>query len=959
MVGAGIAAAVAGCGIDSDHQPLLPPGEEADHRAPARDDPHGARAGNPAGNATLGPLGSQSLAEVSCAHEGAPGGFDYCSPACPCEHGGGDCDDDSDCATGLICVKGGIGAQFGYDPDVDICLATCHRSPVGSSPYCTEECPCDAGEGDCDDNAECAPGLTCVKDVGTRYGWDEEVDVCEDTCHPSANGGWDYCSAGCACDAGEGDCDSNAECAPGLVCAKDAGGRYGWDPEIDVCECAPDSETCAPGCPCDGEPAGTSLFLQVFDTAGVPVPSAAVTVDGVLHATDGVGRIVLENLAPGRVNARIEARGHASASVVVDLPSGAHAGKDVHLLPLGAPIPFDAGAGAVLAPAQTDVRVTIPASGLVDFNGEPVTGTVEATVVLLDPTTASPADFPGPLAGQSAGTGAVVELESFGMVEVSLWQNGFPLRLAPGATATIELPVPGALASQFQPGDTVPAWWLDLDAGVWREEGAGVIRAAAGDPSRLVWIVDVEHFTWWNCDRPWTDKNCFDVTVVDTFGNPVSDILVGAQGVSYTGQSSQSYTDAGGQACTDIKLGGTADLLLGSLFSPLAPAELLVGSGPAGDCAGTGAACIPITVTLPFGTKICNPGAVEPCSYGGPPGTEDVGLCQAGASMCNATGTALSGCQGEVLPLTETCTTPFDDDCDGEANEGDGDQCDCDPGETTSCYSGPEDTVGVGICQAGERLCMIGLGKYGPCEGEVLPQPEQCETPADESCDGNPACNCVDAPSDMSAWWPGDTAAQDLVGGNDGVLQGSAAAGASGKVEGAFFLDGSGDYVEVADADALDVGTGDFSLEMWVRTADSSGVKVLVDKRLESGTVRGYTIYLAGGRLSFQLADGGFSNYGSSALVADGQWHHIAVTVDRDDPVGLRFYTDGALVTSANPTRHSGSLDNTFPFRIGSRSSSVTGLFLGSLDEVSLYKRVLTAAEIQAIHQADIDGKCK
>lgn len=66
------------------------------------------------------------------------------------------------------------------------------------------------------------------------------------------DGGSDYCSAGCPCEAEEGDCDSTAECVPGLICGKDAGARYGWAPEIDVCECNLDSDTCAPGCPCDG-----------------------------------------------------------------------------------------------------------------------------------------------------------------------------------------------------------------------------------------------------------------------------------------------------------------------------------------------------------------------------------------------------------------------------------------------------------------------------------------------------------------------------------------------------------------------------------------------------------------------------------------------------------------------------------------------------------------------------------
>ena len=35
---------------------------------------------------------------------------------------------------------------------------------------------------------------------------------------------------------------------------------------------------------------------------------------------------------------------------------------------------------------------------------------------------------------------------------------------------------------------------------------------------------------------------------------------------------------------------------------------------------------------------------------------------------------------------------------------------DCTPGEVTSCYDGPEGTAGVGICQAGTRTCLPGVG---------------------------------------------------------------------------------------------------------------------------------------------------------------------------------------------------------------------------------------------------------
>jgi hypothetical protein len=65
----------------------------------------------------------------------------------------------------------------------------------------------------------------------------------------------------------------------------------------------------------------------------------------------------------------------------------------------------------------------------------------------------------------------------------------------------------------------------------------------------------------------------------------------------------------------------------------------------------------------------------------------------------------------------------------------------CTPGEVQSCYDGPGGTEGQGICKAGTQTCADDGASWGPCEGEVLPKPEDCATPEDEDCDGKaPAC---------------------------------------------------------------------------------------------------------------------------------------------------------------------------------------------------------------------------
>jgi protein-arginine deiminase len=136
---------------------------------------------------------------------------------------------------------------------------------------------------------------------------------------------------------------------------------------------------------------------------------------------------------------------------------------------------------------------------------------------------------------------------------------------------------------------------------------------------------------------------------------------------------------------------------------------------------------------------VCTPNTSASC-YTGPAGTENVGACKSGSKTCNADGTAYGPCSGQVTPVNETCNTAGDDNCDGQVNEG-GAGCVCLPGEMQACYSGAPGTQNVGICKSGTRTCnALGTG-FGACSGEVLPGVEDCNTAADENCDGSsPPC---------------------------------------------------------------------------------------------------------------------------------------------------------------------------------------------------------------------------
>ncbi|WP_437717107.1 hypothetical protein WMF45_12260 [Sorangium sp. So ce448] len=64
-------------------------------------------------------------------------------------------------------------------------------------------------------------------------------------------------------------------------------------------------------------------------------------------------------------------------------------------------------------------------------------------------------------------------------------------------------------------------------------------------------------------------------------------------------------------------------------------------------------------------SETCVPGSVIAC-YSGAAGTRGVGPCAAGTQTCRPSGLGFGPCVGEVTPAEELCSTPEDENCDGD-----------------------------------------------------------------------------------------------------------------------------------------------------------------------------------------------------------------------------------------------------------------------------------------------------
>jgi hypothetical protein len=214
-------------------------------------------------------------------------------------------------------------------------------------------------------------------------------------------------------------------------------------------------------------------------------------------------------------------------------------------------------------------------------------------------------------------------------------------------------------------------------------------------------------------------------------------------------------------------------------------------------------------------------------------------------------------------------------------------------------------------------------------------------------------------------WRLGETAgtlAADFGSGhNTGTYTGGALLGQAGPLVGdpdkAVRFDGVNDLVDFGDpADgSLDLGTGNFAVEFWLKTSSNSQNYSVIGKQTSGAswnilTTTGAAGSSTLGKLRATFSDGSTTRQLYSPVrVDDNNWHHVVVSFVR--ATGMEMYIDGARTSQNAPL--TGSLSNSTPMQVG----KVTGyaFFNGTIDDVALYPTALTQARVSA-HLAAAQG---
>jgi hypothetical protein len=166
-------------------------------------------------------------------------------------------------------------------------------------------------------------------------------------------------------------------------------------------------------------------------------------------------------------------------------------------------------------------------------------------------------------------------------------------------------------------------------------------------------------------------------------------------------------------------------------------------------------------------------------------------------------------------------------------------------------------------------------------------------------------------------------------------------------------LELAGDYVEAPQTDALAFGEGPFTAASWFRTSSQDQQAILWAHSTIAGEPK-WWIRLEPdlGRLRALVETGAASRSVSvPGQFADGGWHHVALTRDES---ALRLYVDGSLAATGAPVSGSVSAQARTGIRVGARVDGVNNPLRGTVDDVWMLDRALTAAEIKTLAQSNV-----
>jgi hypothetical protein len=189
-----------------------------------------------------------------------------------------------------------------------------------------------------------------------------------------------------------------------------------------------------------------------------------------------------------------------------------------------------------------------------------------------------------------------------------------------------------------------------------------------------------------------------------------------------------------------------------------------------------------------------------------------------------------------------------------------------------------------------------------------------------------------------SSWTTAEGEVKDYMGRNNGTSVGGANTTSSGYFGRGGSFDGDNDYIQVSQSDSLN-NLSYITLSGWIKPLSGYGVFAY-----KYGSSKGFVLYAGVSGVKQRLFLDGSSVDSNNFLTAN-QWNHIVVVYNGTNAI---FYLNG--VNDGSPVLSKGEVDsNNEPLYIGI-NPSLTEDFNGTIDDVMIFNRSLSAEEIAGLY---------
>lgn len=182
--------------------------------------------------------------------------------------------------------------------------------------------------------------------------------------------------------------------------------------------------------------------------------------------------------------------------------------------------------------------------------------------------------------------------------------------------------------------------------------------------------------------------------------------------------------------------------------------------------------------------------------------------------------------------------------------------------------------------------------------------------------------------------------------GNNGTAIG---ANCSSVISGRFFsacsFDGIDDFINITNSESINITGSSITLEAWVNMKDAAknnqriltkgnnANDIQLDLRFDGTT----------GRLLFGLKNSTrVTNLSSATALSNNVWYHITAVYDGTN---MKIYLNGG--EDASTTQTGAIVGTTLPIILGAHSGASPEYLNGSIDEVAIYNRSLSASEVE------------